>query len=154
MARCIAQSRRIGLPDELRGGLDGLRLAELPDPAEPGYRPLAEAAGLPKSRPYDLPHSFGSLIHEGVPPVEVTRRLGSSDTVRLETYAQAEGREERRGRPHQNWKPAEPGNPIITRADQLSPEDVASRGKPHGSTGFTPRRWRPKTPNDRGVDPA
>jgi hypothetical protein len=45
-------------------------------------------------------------------------------------------------------------DPIITRADQLSSEDAPSRAKPHGSEGFTPRRWRPKTPNDRGVDPA
>jgi hypothetical protein len=43
---------------------------------------------------------------------------------------------------------------LITRADQLSSEDASSRGKPHGSEGFAPRRWRPKTPNDRGVDPA
>jgi site-specific DNA recombinase len=36
----------------------------------------------------------------------------------------------------------------------LSSEDAPSPGKPHGSEGLTPRRWRPKTQNDRGVDPA
>ncbi len=52
------------------------------------YRPLADAVGLPKSRPYDLRHSFASLlIHEGVSPVEVARQLGNSATVTLDTYA-------------------------------------------------------------------
>ena len=45
-------------------------------------------------------------------------------------------------------------DPIITRADQLSSEDAPSRGKSYGSEVFTPRRWRPRPPNDRGVEPA
>jgi site-specific recombinase XerD len=37
---------------------------------------------------------------------------------------------------------------LITRADRLSSADTPSPGRPHGSEGFTQRRWRPKTPND------
>jgi integrase len=52
------------------------------------FRPLAEAAGLTGSRPYDLRHSFASLlIHEGVSPVEVARQLGNAVAVTLDTYA-------------------------------------------------------------------
>ena len=51
------------------------------------YRPLAEAVGLVGSRPYDLRHSFASLlIHEGVSAVEVARQLGNSPTIALDTY--------------------------------------------------------------------
>jgi integrase len=52
------------------------------------YRPLAEAVGLAKSRPYDLRHSFASLlIHEGVSVVEVARQMGNAPDVTLGTYA-------------------------------------------------------------------
>ena len=52
------------------------------------YRPLAAAVGLAESRPYDLRHSFASLlIHEGVSAVEVARQLGNSPAVTLDTYS-------------------------------------------------------------------
>ena len=52
------------------------------------YRPLVEAVGLAKSRPYDLRHSFASLlIHEGVSVVEVARQMGNAPDVTLTTYA-------------------------------------------------------------------
>jgi integrase len=52
------------------------------------FRPLAEAVGVPSARPYDLRHSFASLlIHEGVSAVEVARQLGNSAAVTLDTYA-------------------------------------------------------------------
>jgi integrase len=52
------------------------------------YRPLAESVGLTDSRPYDLRHSFASLlIHEGVSAVEVARQLGNSPAVALNTYS-------------------------------------------------------------------
>ena len=52
------------------------------------YRPTAEAVGLDGSRPYDLRHSFASLlIHEGVSVIEVARQVGNSPDVTLTTYA-------------------------------------------------------------------
>ena len=52
------------------------------------FRPLAEAVGVPGARPYDLRHSYASLlIHEGVSAVEVARQLGNSAAVTLDTYA-------------------------------------------------------------------
>ena len=52
------------------------------------YRPTAEAVGLTGSRPYDLRHSFASLlIHEGVSVLEVARQVGNSPDVTLTTYA-------------------------------------------------------------------
>jgi integrase len=52
------------------------------------FRPASEAVGLSKARPYDLRHSFASLlIHEGVSAVEVARQLGNSAAVTLDTYA-------------------------------------------------------------------
>ena len=52
------------------------------------YRPTAEAVRLNGSRPYDLRHSFASLlIHEGVSVIEVARQVGNSPDVTLTTYA-------------------------------------------------------------------
>jgi integrase len=52
------------------------------------YRPAALAAGLDPARPYDLRHSFVSLlIHEGVSIVEVARQAGHSPEECLRTYA-------------------------------------------------------------------
>ena len=52
------------------------------------FRPAAEAAGVAKARPYDLRHSFVSLlIHEGVSIVEVARQAGHSPEECLRTYA-------------------------------------------------------------------
>jgi len=53
-----------------------------------GYNPAAIAVGLESTRPYDLRHSFVSLlIHEGVSIVEVARQAGHSPEECLRTYA-------------------------------------------------------------------
>jgi hypothetical protein len=45
-------------------------------------------AGLPDARPYDLRHSFASLLlHEGRSVIEVARQLGHGADVLLGTYA-------------------------------------------------------------------
>jgi integrase len=52
------------------------------------FRPAAVAAGVGRARPYDLRHSFVSLlIQEGMPIVEVARQAGHSPEECLRTYA-------------------------------------------------------------------
>jgi len=53
------------------------------------WQPAVKAVGLPEStRPYDLRHSFASLlIAEGQTAVEVAAQLGHSPVMTLETYA-------------------------------------------------------------------
>jgi integrase len=52
------------------------------------YTPAATAAGIERPRPYDLRHSFVSLlIAEGHNVVEVARQAGHSPTMTLNTYA-------------------------------------------------------------------
>jgi integrase len=52
------------------------------------YTPVAQAAGIEHPRPYDLRHSFVSLlIAEGHNIVEVARQAGHSPTMALDTYA-------------------------------------------------------------------
>ena len=52
------------------------------------FRPAIEAAGLAGARPYDLRHSFVSLlIAEGHNVVEVARQAGHSPKMALDTYA-------------------------------------------------------------------
>ena len=51
------------------------------------FVPALNAAGLPRARPYDLRHSFASLLlHEGRSVIYVARQLGHSATMTLETY--------------------------------------------------------------------
>jgi hypothetical protein len=50
--------------------------------------PAAVACGVTNPRPYDLRHSFVSLlIHEGRSVVEVARQAGHSPKMALDTYA-------------------------------------------------------------------
>jgi integrase len=52
------------------------------------YTPAASAAGVERPRPYDLRHSFVSLlIAEGHNVVEVARQAGHSPKMALDTYA-------------------------------------------------------------------
>ena len=52
------------------------------------FGPAARAAGLENARPYDLRHSFVSLLlAEGANVVEVARQAGHSPTMTLSTYA-------------------------------------------------------------------
>ena len=57
--------------------------------ADDRWAPACRAAGLDDiPRPYDLRHSFASLLlAEGRQPVFVARQLGHSLTVLLSTYA-------------------------------------------------------------------
>jgi integrase len=51
------------------------------------FRPASEAAGLSQARPYDLRHSFVSLlIYEGASVVDVARQAGHAPTMTLDTY--------------------------------------------------------------------
>ena len=51
------------------------------------YQPATEALGIDSTRPYDLRHSFCSLLlAEGRNPLEVAAQLGHSPTMTLETY--------------------------------------------------------------------
>jgi integrase len=52
------------------------------------FRPATEAIGLVAARPYDLRHSFASLlIHEGRPLMEIADQLGHSVETLLRHYA-------------------------------------------------------------------
>ena len=52
------------------------------------FEAAAESVGLESARPYDLRHSFASLlIHSGQSVVEVARQMGNSPEVTLSTYA-------------------------------------------------------------------
>ena len=52
------------------------------------FDPAAETAGLVGVRPYDLRHSFASLmIQSGYSPVELAAELGHAPTLTLNTYA-------------------------------------------------------------------
>ena len=54
------------------------------------FGPAAEAAGQPKLRPYDLRHSFVSLlIAEGASIVEIASQAGHSPTMSLNVYGHA-----------------------------------------------------------------
>jgi hypothetical protein len=46
------------------------------------------------------------------------------------------------------------GDPFITSVDQASPQVARGRAKSHGSEELARPRWRPKTENDKRVDPA
>jgi len=49
---------------------------------------VLSAAEVERARPYDMRHSFVSLlIHEGRNVVEVARQAGHSPTMALDTYA-------------------------------------------------------------------
>ncbi|MDX6719676.1 MAG: hypothetical protein QOJ63_1930 [Solirubrobacteraceae bacterium] len=51
------------------------------------FRPAATAAGIDGARPYDLRHSFCSLLlYEGRTIVEVARQAGHSPSMSLNTY--------------------------------------------------------------------
>jgi integrase len=51
------------------------------------FVPALEAAGLARARPYDLRHSFASLLlHEGRSVIYVARQLGHDARYTLGTY--------------------------------------------------------------------
>jgi hypothetical protein len=46
------------------------------------------------------------------------------------------------------------GDPFITSADRVPRQGRPGRAKPHGSSESANRVWRPKTSDDKDVDPA
>ncbi len=51
------------------------------------WRPTLERVGIPYQRPYDLRHSYASLLfHEGRSVVYVARQVGHSTAVCMRTY--------------------------------------------------------------------
>ena len=72
------------LPCTRRKGVLRRRHAEL---ATARFQAAAAAAGFPDARPYDLRHSFVSLlIAEGTNVIEVARQAGHSPTMSIDTY--------------------------------------------------------------------
>jgi integrase len=52
------------------------------------FAEAADAAGVPNARPYDLRHSFVSLlIAQGATVVDVASQAGHAPTMTLDTYA-------------------------------------------------------------------
>ena len=52
------------------------------------FGPVAGAVGIQGGRPYDLRHSFASLlVDQGASVVEVARQMGNAPSVTLDTYA-------------------------------------------------------------------
>jgi integrase len=77
------------------------------------FRPAAESAGLPTTRPYDLRHSFASLmLHEGRDGVvDLASELGHGPTMTLNRTARgtkAERQRSDRRCPHHGPKPPPP----------------------------------------------
>ncbi len=51
------------------------------------FLPALRTVGIPHARPYDLRHSFASLLlHEGRSPIYVARQLGHGADLTLKTY--------------------------------------------------------------------
>jgi integrase len=51
------------------------------------WRPALKRAGVPYQRPYDLRHSFASLLlHEGRSVIYVARQLGHGAQLTMRTY--------------------------------------------------------------------
>jgi integrase len=102
------------------------------------FRPAATAAGLPQARPYDLRHSFASLmLHEGrVGVVDLASQLGHSPTMTLNTYGHVIA--ELREAPKQSAadqinaaRAKDPKTPPPTRnATSREPEDRATPPEP------------------------
>ena len=62
-------------------------LVRLPVLAAPSVSTRARGAGLEQGRPYDLRHSFASLLlHEGRSVIYVARQLGHDARLTLGTY--------------------------------------------------------------------
>jgi hypothetical protein len=87
-----------GLPDEGRPLLDRECLSQLEAQV---FTPAAKAVGIEKPRPYDLRHSFASLLFaEGTNPAEIAEQMGHSLQTLLNTYTHVI--EELRGQPRRS----------------------------------------------------
>jgi len=102
------------------------------------FTPATNATGLDsRVRPYDLRHSFVSLLlAEGANVVEIARQAGHSPTITLSTYAHLF--DEAAGVDH------EPAEDQIRRARQLLREERRTRFVPEEPT--TLRLWDEETP--------
>jgi len=101
------------------------------------YRPAAAKAGIEQPQPYDLRHSFVSLlIHEGVPVLEVARQAGHSATVCLSTYAHV----------FEEFDPSERTNAeeaIRAARDELVPDSYPTGGsQPQAARSKSPANLR------------
>jgi integrase len=102
------------------------------------FRPAATDAGVPSARPYDLRHSFASLmLHEGrVGIVDLASQLGHSPTMTLNTYGHviAELREAPKRSAAEQINAARATDPTKTpptkNATSQEPEDRAVKGEP------------------------
>jgi integrase len=106
------------------------------------FTPAARTVGLDSPlRPYDLRHSFVSLlIAEGANIVEVARQAGHSPTMTLSTYAHLF--DEAAGVDH------EPAEDQIRRARHVVREERRTRFVPEEPTAL--RLWYEKSPGNRG----
>jgi hypothetical protein len=155
------------------------------------FKVAVSRSGAAVSRPYDLRHSFASLlIHEGRSLTDLAAQLGDSVTIAGNVYAHAfaevdempretaaEAIEHARDACGVRQMYVELGlltaaesaevalleeadartrteDPFITRVEPVTPGDAPGRVEPHASEESQPRRWRPKSSNDKGVDPA
>ena len=83
------------------------------------FDPAVERSGLQRTRPYDLRHSYASLmVQAGYSAVELAAELGHSPTLTLDTYAHLFGE--------------------FARGERVNPEaEVAAARKSRGSEEAT-----------------
>ena len=81
--------------------------------APPGVQSATQVAGLAHARPYDLRHSFASLLlHEGRSVIYVARQLGHDARLTLTRYGHVIETSSRTGRGLKRKQPSlTPGSP-------------------------------------------
>jgi integrase len=110
------------------------------------FGPALAAAGLPPARPYDLRHSFASLLlHEGRSVIYVARQLGHDARYTLGTYGHVI--DELDGQPHVSAEDA-----IVRRASRRRQARLGLRRTArHKGGNDEAERRRPGVPRPRGV---
>ncbi len=112
------------------------------------FREAATAAGIPETRPYDLRHSFVSLlIAQGATVVEVARQAGHAPTMTLSTYAHL----------FDEFEGAERSSAEVliraARTQVMSPDvSVLCPHHPHEQISETQNPWKYEEP-DGGLEP-
>ncbi len=85
------------------------------------FVPAVEKLGLPDARPYDLRHSFASLLlHEGRSVIYVARQLGHGAELTMRTYGHVIDELEDR--------PQLPAEQAISEARARAPTEVSGVG--------------------------
>jgi hypothetical protein len=115
------------------------------------FTPAAKSVGIEKPRPYDLRHSYASLLFaEGMNPAEIAEQLGHSIQTLLKTYTHV--MEELRGQPRG------PGEELIRDArgqhgPQKAPEaSMAANPSERPDRKFSPQQELSSEPT-RGLEP-